>query len=130
MEKILLMEKYPVYIKEIKKSETSFRSCDEIINYLKESIKNHKIATFIAIFDHLSHTKSLKEGKVDEDMIAAKDIVFCFGKELLKAQVLGVRPRSIGVCEYEDRFIISFMEAPNPEGNASMIEWVENLKKS
>ena len=128
MKAITLMEKYPVFVLELNKDETEFKDTDAIIAYLKEKIEAHPVATFIAIFDHYNHTKSLQEGKIDQNIIDAKNIVFCFGKELPKAEVLAVRPRSIGVAEFSDKFIISFIEAPNPAANASMQEWVKGLK--
>jgi len=125
---ITLMEKYPVFVLELNKDETEYKDTDAIIAYLKEKIEAHPVATFIAVFDHYSHTKSLQDGKIDQNIIDAKNIVFCFGKELPKAEVLAVRPRSIGVAEFSDKFIISFIEAPNPAANASMEEWVKGLK--
>ncbi len=128
MKQITLMEKYPLFVLELPKEETDKRDIDAIIEYLKSKIEAHPVATFIAIFDHYAHTKSLPEGNVAEDIKAAKNIVFCFGKELPKAEVIGVRPRSIGVVEKEDRFILSFLEAPNPQANKAMEEWVLALK--
>ena len=128
MKAITLMEKYPVFVLELNKDDTEFKDTNAIIAYLKEKIEAHPVATFISIFDHYSHTKSLQDGKIDPNIIDAKNIIFCFGKELPKAEVLAVRPRSIGVAEFNDKFIISFIEAPNPAANASMQEWVKGLK--
>ncbi len=127
MQKILFMDKYPLYVFEIEKNECDFKNSQEIAKVIKEKIDTHKVATFIAMFDHYAHTKSLEEGKVAAEIEAAIDIVFCFGKELLKAEAVGVRPRSIGVCETKEKFIISFMEAPNEVANNAMIEWVKSL---
>ena len=127
MKVVEFMEKYKIYTLDIKKSESKYSNTDEIMDYLKGCIENHKVAKFIAIFDHYSHTKSLEEHEIDENIIDAKDIIFCFGKELKKPEVLGIRPRSIGVCEYEDRFVISFLEAPNPVANDTMKEWVKGV---
>ena len=127
MKVVEFMEKYQIYTLDIKKSESKYSNTDEIIEYLKGCIENHKVAKFITIFDHYSHTKSLDEHEMDENIIEAKDIIFCFGKELKKPEVLGFRPRSIGVCEYEDRFVISFLEAPNPVANDTMKEWVKGV---
>ena len=128
MKQIQLMEKYPVFVLEVMKSETTYKNADEIIHYLKEKVYEHKIAEFIGVFEHYMHTKNLEEGSIAEDICDAKNIIFCFGKQLPKCEVLAVRPRSIGVCEKDDRFIISFMEAPNAEGNAAMEEWVKGIK--
>jgi len=127
VKQITLMEKYPVFTLEILKSETSYKNCDEIAHALKEKIYAHPIAEFIALFEHYLHTKNLKDGKIASDILDAKNVVFCFGKELPKAEVLAVRPRSIGICEKKECFILSFMEAPSAEGNKVMEEWVKSI---
>ncbi|MFA7097968.1 MAG: DUF6858 family protein [Gammaproteobacteria bacterium] len=128
MKQTLLQEKYPVFTLEIDKSETTFRTVDELIAYFKEKIDTHETTRFIAIFDHYAHTKSLAEGQVSPDILSAKNIVFCFGIQLPNPQVLAVRPRSIGVSELKDRFVITFMEAPMPVANTTMEEWVKSIK--
>ena len=125
MKQITVLEKYPVFTLEVTKEETSYQSVDEILAHFKEKIEAHQIATYIATFDHYAHTMSLEEGQIAGEIKAAKNIVCCFGKNLPKAVVLAVRPRSIGVAELEDRFVISFLEAPNPDANAAMENWVK-----
>jgi hypothetical protein len=121
-------EKYPLFRMERPKSQMKLKSIDEIIAFLKEEIAVHPVATYIGIFDHYAHTKSLKEGEIAEGIVDAKDILFCFGKELLTPEVLAVRPRSIGICETEKSFVLSFMEAPNPAANESMKAWIGALE--
>lgn len=125
MKQKLLQEKYPVYTLEVEKTETSFLNVDQIIAYLKECVDAHKIARYIAIFDHYSHTKALPDGSVADDILDAKNILFCFGTALPNAEVLSVRPRSIGVAEKPDRFVFSFLEAPMPLANQAMEAWVK-----
>ena len=127
---MLLQEKYPVFTLELDKSETSLKSVDEIINYFKDKVEEHKVAKNIAIFDHYSHTKSLEEGSIDETILDAQDIVFCFGIAIPNPQVLAVRPRSIGVAELQDKFVISFMEAPMPVANTAMEAWALGLRNA
>lgn len=43
---------------------------------------------------------------------------------------MGPRPRSIGVCELDDSFAISFLEAPNPVMHQIMLDWVADLETS
>lgn len=124
----LLQEKYPVFILEIEHMETSRRSVDEIVDYFKERIEAHKSARFIAVFDHYAHTKSLPDGSVSEDILAAKNVIFCFGIALPDPRVLGLRPRSIGVAETAQGFVITFLEAPMPVANAAMEDWSKGLK--
>ena len=76
------------------------------------------------ILDHCS----ISWGRWDNVHIKdAKNIVFCFGAKLPDPKMLAVRPRSIGVCETDTHFVISFMEAPNLALTKIMIDWVEEL---
>jgi hypothetical protein len=124
----LLQEKYPVYSLEIDRSETRFRSVDDIIDYFRDRIEHHRCACFIAVFDHYAHTRALPEGRIDEDILAAKNILFCFGITLPDPHVLAVRPRSIGVAETRSGFLVTFMEAPMPVANAAMEDWALALR--
>ena len=127
MKQITVLEKYPVFTLEINKDETSYKNIDEIFTYIKSQIEAHPIATYIGEFDHYAHTSNLSEGKIAEEIVAAKNIICCFGKVLPKPEVLAVRPRSIGVAELGDSFVVSFMEAPNPDANAAMEKWVKGI---
>ncbi len=125
MKQITVLEKYPVFTLEVGKDETRFKSVDEILDFFEEKILSHPIAVSIGRFDHYAHTASLEEGEIDAGIKDAKNIICCFGKKLPKPVVLAVRPRSIGVAEMENSFVISFLEAPNPEANAAMENWVK-----
>ena len=127
MKQITVLEKYPVFTTEIKKSDTQHRDVDSILGYLKAQIEAHPIATYIGEFDHYSHTSNLEVGEINPNIKNAKNIICCFGKVLPKAEVLAVRPRSIGVAEMEESFIVSFMEAPNPDANKAMQSWVKGI---
>ncbi len=127
MKQITVLEKYPVFTLEIDKNETSRHNVDEIIAYLKRQIEDHPIAVYIGEFDHYGHTSSLKEGEIADGIKDAKNIICCFGKKLPKAEVLAVRPRSIGVAEMAESFVVSFLEAPNPDANAAMEKWVKGI---
>ncbi len=129
MKQITVMEKYPVYTLRVEKSETDHTTIDEIFAYLKEQIEAHPIATYIGEFDHYAHTTSLEVGEVSKEIKAAKNLICCFGKVLPKPEVLAVRPRSIGVAALEDAFVISFLEAPNPDANKAMASWVKGIVK-
>ncbi len=127
MKQITVLEKYPVFTTKIAKEDTQHQNVDSILAYLKSQIEAHPIATYIGEFDHYAHTTSLEVGEVANEIKAAKNIICCFGKVLPKAEVLAVRPRSIGVAELEDGFVVSFMEAPNPDANKAMQSWVEGI---
>ena len=124
-----LKGEYPIYTTTLQKSATSLKDVDAFITHFKTKILAHPVATYIAVFDHYSHTASLKEGHIEPDVLDAKNIICCFGKDLSNPEVLAIRPRSIGIVERQDDFIISFMKAPNPAANDAMIAWVEALQK-
>jgi hypothetical protein len=130
MKQSLIQETYPVFTLEVDKSETSFETVDGILDFLKEKIENHRAATYITTFDHHAHTSSLQEGKIDKAILDAKNIIFCFGFTIPNPQVLGLRPRSIGVAETEDSFVISFMEAPMPVANVAMETWAMAIRNN
>ncbi len=122
------MEKYPVYSLQVEKTETGKQSVEEIIEYFRQRIDEHPVARFIAVFDHYSHTRALDDGFIDDEILDARDIIFCFGLAIPAPEVMAVRPRSIGVVERENDFVISFMEAPMPMANSAMESWARGLK--
>lgn len=128
MKQTLLQEKYPVYSLELERGETSYQSVNEIVGYFRERIEAHRVACFIAEFDHYAHTRSLPEGQIGEDILAAKTLVFCFGITLPDPHMLAVRPRSIGVAQTTKGFLVTFMEAPMPVANAAMEDWAKGLR--
>ncbi len=130
MEKTNFMDKYPVHSLIIKKDETAFKNIDEIIEHLKSLIVENPVATFITVFDHFSHTTSLKEGVINEEIKDAKNLIFCFGKQIPNPKILAVRPRSIGITELEDSFSIDTLEAPNPQLQETLVGWIYSIKKS
>ena len=127
MKQITVMEKYPVFTIEINKSETSYKNIDEIFAYIKEQISAHPIAAYIGEFDHYAHTSGLEVGEISDKIKDAKNIICCFGKLLPKPEILAVRPRAIGVAQMADSFVVSFIEAPNPEANAAMVKWAKGI---
>lgn len=127
MKQTLLQEKYPVYTLEAKKNETPYKDVDDIIGYLKTCVEDHPKARFISTFDHYRHTSEMPGGEIADGISAAKHIVFCFGTHLPNPQVMAVRPRSIGVVDQGDKFVVSFLEAPMPLANNAMEAWVRAL---
>lgn len=127
MKQILLQEKFPVFKLEIDKSETDFSSAQALTNYFKLLVDEHPVARFIAEFDHYSHTKGLEGGYIADGIIDARNIIFCFGGKLPAAEMLAMRPRSIGITETQSSFIISFMEAPMALANDTMKDWVKSV---
>lgn len=128
MKQKIFKEKYHIFEIEFEKSELNFSSVDEIISAIKEKIDANEIIAYIATFNQFEHTKSIK-GEINPKIKDAKNIVFCFGKEIPTPEVLAVRPRSIGVVELEDSFVINFLEAPNEQANIAMENIIKSLKK-
>lgn len=130
MKQTILMEKYPVFEMELDKSETTYTTAQEVIDALKGMIDAHPLVSYIGEFDHLSHTRSLPAGEVSPDIKDARLVVFCFGIKLPNPHVLAVRPRSIGVADMGDRFVINFMEPPMPTATEAMEGWVKSLRNA
>jgi hypothetical protein len=127
MKQTLLQEKYPVFVAEIDKGETACKNVDEIVAYLKDKIAGNPKVQFIGVFDHYVHTTRI-QGEINPAIKAAVDVIFCFGIALPNPQVLAVRPRSIGIADMGDKFIVSFMEAPMKPANDAMEAWVKGLR--
>lgn len=121
------VKEYPVYCLEIERDETDFASVDAICGYFRDCIESHRSAVFIADFDHYAHTSQLPEGHIGEGIRAARNVVFCFGISLPKPELLACRPRSIGVVETDDGFMVTFLETPMPVANAVMEDWALGL---
>jgi hypothetical protein len=127
MEQKLALGKYPIFSKEIAKSSTKFSSAKDIISYFKEQIDAHPMVAYIGSFDHYGHTTSIG-GQIPADMKDIQNIIFCFGPQVPNADIVAVRPRSIGVVELENSFIVNFMEAPGAMPNQTMMQWVAGLE--
>jgi hypothetical protein len=127
MKQTLLQEKYPVFVAEIDKTETSCNNVDEVVAYLKAKIAEMTKVQFIGVFDHYAHTKNIG-GEIAEGIVGAVDVIFCFGFALPNPQVLAVRPRSIGIADMGSKFVVSFLEAPMAPANLAMETWVKGLR--
>ncbi|WP_019895728.1 DUF6858 family protein [Hydrogenovibrio halophilus] len=117
---------YPIYELTLAKTQTRFDSVDQILERLSQAIADHPKATEIAHFDHYAHTESV-DGSIAEDILAVKNLIFCFGWELPSPDPVAVRPRSIGITERQDDFVVNFMHAPNPVAQQNMEDWVTAL---
>ena len=127
MKQTIFKEKYPVYTLELQKDEIKQKNVPEIIAYFKKLIEAHPIAKYIAIFNHYEHTTGFG-GKINPDIKDMQNIIFCFGPEIPNTKVAAVRPRTLGICELEDSFVIEFMEAPSPQAHEDMMNWTKALK--
>lgn len=127
MKQTLLQEKYPIYVAEISKNETQYQSVTELASYYQARIAENEKVHFIGVFDHFAHTTRIG-GNIADGIQAAIDVIFCFGFALPSPQMLAVRPRSIGIADMGDKFIISFMEAPMQPANEAMENWTKALR--
>ncbi len=128
MKQKIFKDKYHIFEIIFNKNEIIANNVDGIIDILKAKIDAHEVTTYIAIFDQYAQTKNLN-GLIREDIKDAKNIVFCFGKEIPTPEVMAVRPRSIGIAELEDSFVVNFLEAPNEQANVIMENMIKSLKK-
>lgn len=124
--KSIFQDKYPVFTKNFSK-ESLGKDIDGICKFFQEKVNKDDDATFISLFDNFAHTNSIN-GEINPEVKGAKSVVFCFGKAIPNSAILAVRPRSIGVVEYNDSFDVCFLEAPNEGIQKCMEKWVEDLR--
>lgn len=127
MKQTLLQEKYPIYVAEIGKDETRCTTIDDVVAYFKDKIAANPKVRFIEVFDHFAHTTAIG-GTIAPEIRAAVDVIFCFGIALPSPLVLAVRPRSIGIADLGDKFVVSFLEAPMTPANEAMEAWTKGLR--
>ena len=72
------------------------------------------------------NTKSLN-GEIMDELLDVKNIIFCFGTAIPETTIAAVRPRSISVCELNNKFVIEFMEVPKEELNLVIESWTNSL---
>ena len=126
MEKVIFKDKYPVYTMQVLKKELKSENIEVIIEHFKNQIEKHPSAQFISVFDNYAHTASLN-GEINSKIKAAQNIIFCFGRSINDTKEVSLRPRSIAICELDDKFTIEFVEAPKPTATNFIILWCENL---
>ena len=124
-----LKGKFPIVSGEYSKQQLGIETVDELCQYFLDKIAGHPFARYITTFDHYEHIMNIEGHEISDDIVAAKNIIFCFGKKFPNPRILAVRPRSIGICESGSKIIISFLEAPNDALTELMIKWVEELVK-
>lgn len=129
MKQLHFQEKYPVTIVDVSKSETRFRDVEEIAEYFRSCIADTPLTRYIGTFDHYGHTVEIG-GEIDPAIRAATNVLFCFGYTLASPNVLSVRPRSIGIADMGEHFVVSFMDAPMKPANDAMQSWALSLRNS
>lgn len=130
MDQTVILEKYPVFVLRLPKAECIRESLDGVVEYFLEQITAHPIARLIDTFDHYAHTSALDEGEITPEIRGARNIVFCFGTAIPNPEILALRPRSIGIADMADHFVVSFLEAPMPIANTAMEGWARGLRRA
>lgn len=115
MKQLHCEDKYPMTVMEIAKSDTTHQSLASIADYYRNCIVKTPAASYIGTFDHFGHT-------------LATNVLFCFGVTSPSPQVLAVCPRSIGIADLGDHFLISFMNADPDPCNHAMQAWTIALR--
>ena len=130
MNRIQLLDKYPVFVEEIAKSDTDCAGVDDVVARLHAKVQAHAGASEIAVFDHLAHVRAQADGKVAEGIRASKHLLFCLSNAIPNALICAVRPRAVSIVETDDRFVISWLEAPVEAPNQVIAGWVESLRRT
>jgi len=126
METALHLEKNPIHSLILVKKELRYNSMTQMVEYFKEKITAYPMAHFIAAFDHYTKKKSL-DGMLMKGLENAKNIVFCFKNAIPSTTMASVRQLSIGICEFEDRFVIEFADATSEAFYAVIEGWTKEL---
>jgi hypothetical protein len=129
MKQLHFQQKYPITVVDIAKTETPFGSVQAIADWLRERIIQTPRVQYIGTFDNFAHTRAIG-GEIAPEIQAATNVIFCFGHALPNAEVLAVRPRSIGIADLGDHFVVSFMDAPMKPANDAMLSWALALRNA
>jgi hypothetical protein len=128
MKKIHFLDKYPVYVEELAKTETDCATTDDLVGRLCDQIRAKPGASLIGVFDHLAHVRSQPNGKVSPEIRDSRHVIFCLAKAIPYPLIASVGPRMISVVELADRFVVSYLEAPMEAPNQLMAGLVEALR--
>ncbi len=125
----LQLDKYPVFVEEIATTDTDCTTVDDIVARLRDRVQAHPGASEIAVCDHLAHVKAQSEGKVAEGIRGSEHLIFCLSNAIPNALIAAVKPRAVSMVETDDRFVLSWLEAPMEGPNQVIAGWVEALRK-
>jgi hypothetical protein len=127
MKQLHFQQKYPISVAEIAKTETTFTTVMEVAEYFKQKIESTEKVAYLGTFDHHAHTSGFG-GEIASNILAAVNVIFCFGHAIPNPQVLAVRPRSMGIADLGDHFVVSYMDAPMKPANDAMQTWTLALR--
>ena len=124
MQQKIINEKFPVYYQEIMKGSTPYRNIAEIIDALKAGLAKNPSSQIIAVFDLHDHVQK-RGGKIADSIFGAQTLLFCVANAIPHADIVALRPRSIGVTEFADRFVLNFLEVPAQPVTDAMLALVD-----
>jgi hypothetical protein len=130
MKHVQMLDKFPVYTLDILKTETTFKSADEVLEYLEIKVEAHPTGSIVAVFDHYGHVEAQKDSTIDPSILDCKSLIFCLANEIPNAMIGALRPRSIAINELENKFVVNFQEAPKEAATNVMKEWVTGIKNT
>ncbi len=119
-----------MFVLEFSNDETTATGLDQLVERLRADIEKHPYARFLGVFDHFTHTRSLADGEISPGILDARNVVFCFGLSIPEPCSLATRPRSIGLCQLDVGYVVSFLEHPMPLVNSAMESWARNLVRT
>ena len=127
MKQTIIHETFPVFIMKIEKSDCAFATLEDVVGYYVRQVEGDPFARLIGVFDHHAHTRGLEEGDIAPEILGAMNVIACFGMAIPSAESLALGPRSIGIADVGDRFVVSFLETPMPIANSAMEKWTRGL---
>lgn len=130
MNKLQLLDEYPVFVENVAKADTDCANADDAIACLRAQVEAKRGAALIGVFDHRGHVAALPEGKTAEEIIDSKHLLFCLSNDTPNPLIAAVCPRAVSVVELADKFVISFLEALVEAPNQASAGWIEALRKA
>ncbi len=122
-EEKLVNNEFPIIKISINKNEfnshfnnNGIDSFNELVGLFRNKLEGIKDVKIISEFDNLGHTQSIG-GEINKNIINAKIIIYCFGKNLLSPEQIAIRPRNLSICEIGDYYTISFLKIPSDNLN-------------
>jgi hypothetical protein len=128
MKKVQVRDKYPVYVEEIAKSQTSCAGADDVVARLRGAVEAAPAASLIAVFDHQAHVAAQPDAQINPAIKDSKHVLFCLANTIPNPLIPAVRPRAVSIVELEEKFVISFLEAPMEKPNQVISGWIEALR--
>ena len=103
MNKLQLLDEYPVFVENVAKADTDCANADDAIACLRAQVEAKRGAALIGVFDHRGHVAALPEGKIAEEIIDSKHLLFCLSNDTPNPLIAAVCPRAVSVVELADR---------------------------